>query len=220
MQFTRHSRPTAVFVLISALIWVGAPLQGQAQGADEAYRLSEEDWPCHGRYRLAFSAGSFWQGPGLDGAAAALADDEALRKLAERVMAPDAGRDAGTTLIEDFARDHGDAATRRRRLTLLFAAVLDEANLYRRFILEGIVGFVARRRLAADLLAQTELRYQALAADPSPAARAELKALEQRRFWQKRAFDSADGEARFLCHRLTSLEGKLGGLAREIAGRL
>lgn len=186
---------------------------------DTTLELSAEDWPCHGRYREAFSAGAFWQGPSLDGAEAALRGAPETRKLAEALAAPETSEAEAAKSIAGHAAAATDSA-RSHRLALLFAGLLEEANLYRRFILEGIVGMMGRRRLAATALAQSQLELEDLAGDPSPEATAARKALEQRRFWQKRALDKADGDARFLCHRLTALEGKLGALSRAIASHL
>jgi hypothetical protein len=211
----------ALGIWLTAVLAPGgtAPHAQQAPG-ERADEISEADWPCHGRYRPAFSAGAFWQGPTLDGTAAELTRRPEARKLAERVVAPETNHEEAEALIGGFAADQAGEAARGRALAVLFTGVLEEANLYRRFVLEGILGAVGRGRLAAAALAQSELALQGLAGDPSPAAAVERKALEQRRFWQHRAFERATGEARFLCHRLTALEGKLGNLARAIAGHL
>ncbi len=66
----------------------------------------------------------------------------------------------------------------------------------------------------------TTSEYQILAAVRSPEAEAKRKLIEQRRFWQRRAFEKAEGEARFLCQRLISLESRLGALVRSIRGHL
>lgn len=194
--------------------------RAQQTTAEQAIVITEEDWPCHGRYRPAFSAGAFWQGAPLDGLAAELEQRPETRKLAERVVAPETGHEEAEALIQGFAAKPSGEVARGRELAVLFVGVLAEANLYRRFVLEGIVAAVGRSRLAAEALADSELAIQDLAADPSPSAKTRLEALEQRRFWQQRAFEGAGGEARFLCHRLTSLEGKLGKLARAIASHL
>ena len=203
---------------MAALAWT-AP-RAQQTPADHAIVITEEDWPCHGRYRPAFSAAAFWQGPSLDGMAVELEQRPETRKLAERIVAPETGQQEAETSIAGFAAEQPGEEMRRRALTVLFVGVIAEANLYRRFILEGIVASVGRGRLAAAALAESELAIQDLADDPAPSAEAGRDALEQRRFWRQRAFEQASGEARFLCHRLTSLEGKVGRLARAIAGYL
>ena len=208
------------WLMILGLFLAGPPALAQSAAEEDPYLLREADWPCHGRYRETYSAGAFWQGPPLDGAQQALERAPEIHKLAETIVAPDIGAAAAQPMIDAFAADQPAGEARRRRLTLLFAAVLEESNLYRRFVLEGIVAMMGRRRLAAEALARSELAYQSRAAETSDEAQAERKALEQRRFWQQRAFDEAEDEARFLCHRLTTMEGKLGRLTRAIAGHL
>ena len=204
----------------AVLLVIQVPLHAQSAAEDDGFLISEQDWPCHGRFRIVFSAGSFWQGPSLDGIEGDLQRDAEVLRLAERLVAPETGEDTGRGAIEAFAAGLESGPGRERRLAGLFAAVLAESNLYRRFVMEGIAAMVARRRLAAEQLAATEVKLQILAEDRSSEAADQRKTLEQRRFWQNRAFERADGDSRFLCHRLTALEGKLGILSRAIAGRL
>ena len=197
-----------------------APLHAQHTVGDDGFPISEQDWPCHGRIRIAFSAGSFWQGPSLDGTDGELERDAEAVRLAERLVAPGTSKGTGRGAIEAFAGRLESGPGRERRLAVLFAAVLAESNLYRRFVMEGIAAMVARRRLAGEQVASTDVKLQILADDRSAEAAARRKTLEQRRFWQQRAFQGADDDSRFLCHRLTALEAKLGVLAREIAHQL
>ncbi len=215
-----NRRYLTAWLITLGLGLAGPPVLAQSAAETDPYLLREADWPCHGRYREFYSAGAFWQGPPLDGALDALERAPKIRKLAEAIVAPDVGEAAARPMIEAFAADLPADKKRGRRLTLLFAAVLEESNLYRRFVLEGIVAMMGRRLLAADAVARSDVAYQSLAAETSEKAAAERKALEQRRFWQQRAFDEAEDEARFLCHRLTAMEGKLGRLARAIAEHL
>jgi hypothetical protein len=157
---------TVWLTAVLALAWA-APRAQQAP-AVRTFELTEDDWPCHGRYRPAFSGGAFWQGPPLDGAAAELERRPATRRLAERVVAPETPQEEAETLIGDFAAELSGDDGRGRELAVLFAGVLEEANLYRSFVLEGIVGAVGRGRLAAETLAQSELALQGLDGDPAP----------------------------------------------------
>lgn len=214
----RSTRSAAGIALLSLLLFSGPEAHAQA-GGPATLELSERDWPCHGVYREAFSAGAFWQGPPLVGALDAVRDAPEIKKLAESLAAPETSESEAGKLIADHAAAATES-TRSRQLALLFAGLLEEANLYRRFILEGIVGMMGRRRIAAAALAQSRLELEDLAGDPSAEAKATREALEQRRFWQKRALDKADGDARFLCNRLIALEGRLGVLSRAIASHL
>ncbi len=189
-----------------------------AQQQEERYHLTEADWPCHGRYRLEFDAGAYWRGPeDLQALQASANGTVDVRPLAEDLFAPQTGLEAGTPMIADFASALPVGPERNQRLALLFAAVMKEANLYRKFVLEGIVGLVARHRIAADELAKVEAEYARMASTGS-ATPDERKALADKRFWLQRAADGAEGDARFLCHRLNAMDGKLGALARTIEG--
>lgn len=203
--------------LVAALAMPGA---ARAQQEDGAMMLNEADWPCPGKYRLAFSAAEVWAGPPPGPETDTWRDDADVRALAERLASPETMSDRTPDMVAAFAaRIAGDPA-RDARLTLLFRGVLDELNLFRRFILEGIVGFVARRMLAADALAGFESELDALPDDGAAATEKTRKTLAYRRFWTARVIEKSEGEARFQCQRLNALEGKLGTLARAIAGHL
>ena len=215
-----HRRGIGARLLTACLLVAAVGWQGPVAQDREVYRLTEEDWPCHGRYRAEFEAGTIWAGPVLDPAEAKRREVPAIVKLAEEAAAPQTSVDQATDMIDTFADGLPQGEQKDRSLAMLFYAVLDELNLYRRFILEGIVQFVARHRLAVDVLASVEAEYQALAYDHSEQANAKRKSLDHRRFWVGRAVEEAEDEARFLCQRLNSLEGRLGSLARAIAVHL
>jgi hypothetical protein len=213
--------PRWVPILLTVIFFLTSTLTlAQNAPRDNVYTLREADWPCHGRYQETFSAGAFWQGPLLESAVEELEREPVIRKLAETVVAPDTAIEAAKVMIHDYAASLPESDLRGRSLALLFAAILNESNLYRRFILEGIVGMMGRRRLAAQALAESETEYQSLAVDPSPEAEVKRRSIERLRFWQNRAYDKAAGEARFLCQRLISLESKLGALARAVSSNL
>lgn len=200
--------------------FAGAPALAQETREHAPLVLDEDDWPCPAPYRLEFSPGAVWTGPRLGPDSAAWREDAGVRRLAEEVAAPETALRQAPARIEAFAATLADDPTRNRRLTRLFHGVLDELNLYRRFILEGILGFVARHRLAAEALADIEAELHGLPTDGTDRTARRREALAQQRFWAARALDDAQGEARFLCHRLTALEAKLGVLARAIAAQL
>jgi hypothetical protein len=194
-----------------------APAPGAAQEGDRL-DLYEDDWPCHQRFRPALEAAAVWSGSPIDAAAQRWRDEAPVRRLAERLANPETSPRQGEKLIDQFAE--ALAERRAERLRMLFTGVLDEINVYRGFAVDGIWEFVARRRLTERVLAETEAAYAALADDPSPDREARRKTLEHQRFWQYRMIDDFADEARFLCNRLTYLEGKLGTLARRIAKQI
>ncbi len=214
-------RFTALAGALLVLLLAAPPGSARAQTQEEgAFLLTEADWPCHAKYRLAFSSEAYWRRPVLGEATEGWRHDREVRKLAEELATAETMLRAAERRVEAFGATLAQDGTRNRRLSLLFHAVLDEINLYRRFILEGIVGFIARHRLAAEVLARTEAELRSLPEDDSPNTAKTRKKLEERRFWQDRAVDDAMDEARFLCKRLDSLDAKLGILAHAITGQL
>ncbi len=212
---------TALAGALLVLLLAAPPGSARAQTQEEgAFLLTEADWPCHAKYRLAFSSEAYWRRPVLGEATEGWRHDREVRKLAEELAMAETMLRAAERRVEAFGATLAQDGTRNRRLSLLFHAVLDEINLYRRFILEGIVGFIARHRLAAEVLARTETELRSLPEDDPPNTAKTRKKLEERRFWQDRAVDDAMDEARFLCKRLDSLDAKLGILAHAITGQL
>jgi hypothetical protein len=209
----RHIVSSAAMVIALGL----APVIGAAQEEDRL-DLYEKDWPCHQRYRPQIDAAAVWTGPPLDAATRRWRDEPSVRRLAERLASPETSPRQGVELIDALAAEL--AAPRAERLTMLFAGVLDGINGYRRFAVDGIWEFVARRRLTEKVLAETEAAYAEVADDGSPDRAVRRQELERQRFWQYRLIDDFADEARFLCTRLTYLEGKLGTLARRIAGHI
>ncbi|MFQ5784463.1 MAG: hypothetical protein ACE5H8_06535 [Alphaproteobacteria bacterium] len=216
---TRRAIATAVLAarLVAGLV-AGALAAAPAVAQQADSGLGEADWPCRGGYRPALAAAAVWTGPELGDARQRWRDDPAVRKLAERLASPETSPDQGVREIDRFAAALGD--DRRRRLILLVAGLIEEINVYRRFAVAGVWEFTAKRRLLADVMAETETRYRALPYDGAAASEAERKRLEEQRFWQSRAYEDFDDEARYLCKRLVYLEGKLGALARAIAAHV
>ena len=183
------------------LLAPGAP--GQETQPGQPYRLKTEDWPCEQPYQAELPLGLGWSRPTLLQGLPSWRDRPELSHLVEKVTAFDSATPRSLEAIAAYAAGlPADPSARGRELALLYRGLLDEANFYRGIVLTGILQFMAQQRLAADLVAEAELAFQAtdIADDPARAA------AEERHFWTVRALERAQGEARFQCGRLAAID--------------
>ena len=198
---------------LSALLaaaMVTAAAQAENLRSAEPYRLAAEDWPCEQPYREALPPGLGWSRPDLLEGLPDWRQQPELRRLVEKVTAFDSATPRSLEAINDFVAGlPREPARRDRELALLYRGLLDEANFYREIVQTGILQFMAQERLAADLVAEAELAFQATEPDDA-AAKA---AAEQRHFWAVRALERAQGEARFQCNRLAAIDARFQRMA-------
>ena len=198
---------------LSALLaatMVTATAQAENLRGAEPYHLAAEDWPCEQPYREALPPGLGWSRPDLLDGLPDWRQQPALRRLVEKVTAFDSATPRSLEAIAGFVAGlPADPARRDRELALLYRGLLDEANFYREIVQTGILQFMAQERLAADLVAEAELAFQAT--DPGDAAA--MAAAEQRHFWAVRALERAQGEAGFQCGRLAAIDARFQRMA-------
>lgn len=177
------------------------------------YRLEAKDWPCEQPYQAALALGLSWTRPELLRDLPDWRADDRLRRLVERISAFDSPTARSVADITAYAADlPRDPASRDHQLVALYGGLLDEANFYRDIVITGILQFMGQQRLAADLVAESELAFQEASATDE-VARTDL---EQRHFWAMRALDRAEGEARFQCGRLAAIDARFARMAAAV----
>ena len=127
-------------------------------------------------------------------------EDAAVRDVVEFAANPENPPDLGTKRIAGFAAPHG--AEREERLMLVFAGLLDQFNLLREFVIEGVRDFV----LAKILRGAVDRNEAAIAALPPDAREEQRQGYVEARFWDARRMDDALEEAEFLCRRYGYLD--------------
>jgi hypothetical protein len=179
----------------------------------EPYRLEAKDWPCEQPYRAELPLGLAWNRPELLQDVPDWRAEPSLRQLVETVTAFDSPTERSVEAITAFAAAlPPDPAARARELATLYQGLLEEANFYRELVQTGILQFMAQERLAADLVAESELAFQTTASDDATS----LKTIENQHFWATRAVDRAQGEARFQCGRLAAIDGRFARMAAAV----
>ena len=200
-----------------AVVALASPADAQEVRQAEPYRLEAQDWPCEQPYRSELPLGLGWSRPELLESLPDWRAEPELRRLVERVTAFDSSTPRSLEAIAGFVTAlPTDTAIRERRLALLYRGLLDEANFYREIVRTAILQFMAQERLAADLVAEAELAFEATeTADASV-----RKLAEERHFWATRALDRAQGEARFQCGRLAAIDARFQRMAAAVDAAL
>ncbi len=183
---------------------------------------TDPDWPCVQRKVPTISAGMIWAGPALDQALRSTwRADEAVARLVPRLAARRTELEEAETLIESFASGL-KAATRGRRLALLFAGVLESINTERRQIMAGIERYTRKQRELAQAVRKTrdELSAVLKMANRSDADKARRRKLEETLSWQSRIHDEREQSLQFVCESPVLLEQRAFAIARAIMNHL
>ena len=108
-------------------------------------------------------------------------------------------------------------AEREERLLLVFAGLLDQFNLLREFVIEGVRDFVLRAKILRDAVVGTMRRCAALPPEARGGAAPGLRSSPR---LDARRMDDAMEEAEFLCRRYGYLDRKLRELTAAIRAAL
>lgn len=191
----------------AALALAAAGLPAVAAGEDP-------DWPCVQRLVPTISAGMVWAGPPLDGLPDWHTDPEVAKlagELADRRLAP---ADAEAR-VEDFAETLQDA-DRSRKLSMLFAAVLETVNADRSSVINGIKSYARRQKALASKIEATLAELDALPRDGSPEQQARRAELTEQNTWDTRIYEERERSLAYLCETPVLLEQRVFAIARAI----
>lgn len=177
-------------------------------------------WPCEQALVLEVPAAVVWDGPSVDGLQGQWKSDPGISALVQRLTARDTDPTAYEPLIEAYTTAIQPPAERDRRLTLLFAGVLEVLNADRSKLNAGILRYSRDQQRRAEVLDKDLTEMVRLESDGSDEARRRLEALSQRIELEQRIFDDREKSLTFLCARPRVVEQRIGDLARTIATHL
>jgi len=198
---------------LAALLLLGG---GRLVGAGAA---EDADWPCVQRKVPEISAGMVWAGPPIgDADRAAWREDPAIAELAQRLAARGVPAEADEAAVAEFAAAAG--ADKDRKLTLLFAGILDTINGERADILAGIERYAKRQRALAEKLEHQAAELDALPVDGTAAQQARRAELAEMQAWDTRIFDNRERSLSYVCEKPVQLEQRVFALARTIMAHL
>jgi hypothetical protein len=186
------------------LLWAGA--------ASAAVPGANPDWPCQQVLVPVLSAGMLWAGPPVDKAGDWHTDPE-VSALVQRIAPSDVPVAQGEAAIAAFAKTLG--TDRARRLTLVFAGLLDETNQQRSDMIEHIKDLGERQRNLARLIDHLTAELDAEPADgqANTAARTDL---QQRWTFTSRTYAEVQRTMQYACDAPRTLDARLGAYARAL----
>ena len=174
------------------------------------------DWPCDAPLAERFDPVQVW-GSALPGPLPGdWRQDAAVREVVEFAANPENPASQGTKRIAGFAAPLG-RADREQRLMLVFAGLLEQFNLLRGFVIEGVRDFVVRAKILREAVDRNEAAAAAL---PTEAREEQRRGHLEAGAWDARRMDDAIEEAEFLCHRYGYLDKKLRQLTAGIRAAL
>jgi len=182
--------------------------------------MAEEipNWPCDLPLAERFTPTEVW-GTALPAAPPAdWREDPAVREVVEFAANPENPPSQGAKKIAAFAAPL--KAEREQRLLLVFAGLLEQFNLLRGFVIEGVRDFVLRARILRDAIAQSDAAIAALPAGGGGEAKERRRGYAEARAWDARSMDDAMEEAEFLCRRYAYLDEKLRRLTEAVRSAL
>jgi hypothetical protein len=184
-------------------------------GAAPAVAEEIRDWPCDAPLTERFDPVQVWGSTLPRPLAAGWRQDAAVRDVVEFAANPENPPGQGAKRIAAFAAPLG--TDREERLMMVFAGLLDQFNLLRGFVIEGVRDFVLRAKILREAIERNEAAVSAL---PTQAREEERLGYLEARSWDARQMDDALEEAAFLCRRYGYLDKKLRELTAGIRAAL
>lgn len=172
------------------------------------------DWPCPQPLAERFVPEAVWGGPLPAPLPAGWRDDPAVRGVVEFAANPENPPGSGIKQIAAFADSLG--TDREARLMMVFAGLLDQSNLLRGFVIEGVRDFVLRAKILREAVDRHDAALAALPPDGGGEIEEQRQGYVEARFWDARRMDDALEEAEFLCRRYGYLDRKLRQLTATV----
>jgi hypothetical protein len=175
------------------------------------------DWPCVQVFVPTLSAASIWDGPPVDDYLKTWTENRDVAAVATRAVSRSVPDDEATQAVDSFAE--GVKGDQEKTLTMLFAAIFDEANRTRSKAIDGIRRFSrAQQEQLRNMNTTIGELERARAQTPQDAAR--VKELTEQLAWQRRIIEERQRSLGALCEQPVIIERRLGTLARTIASHM
>lgn len=201
--------PRALALSAAVLCAAAGQQVAWAQGFEK-----DPSWPCIQRKVPSISAGMVWAGPPLDEVGNDWRNDPTVAALASKIASRRTSIEEAKTAIEQFAKEAGDE--RSRKLTMLFAGVLDIINHDRASIIAGIGRYAERQQALAEKIEKQSAQLAALPSDGTEAQQSDRADLEEIQTWDIRIFEEREHSLTYVCEQPVLLEQRAFALGREI----
>jgi len=197
----------SIFALCLALLPAAAAAQAQ----------QDPDWPCIQRKVPTIGAGTVWSGPELPQGSDWAKDFEAAA-LAQKLASRRTPVEEADGLIDAFAAASG--ADKDKRLTDVFAGVLELINTERSRVVAGIGRYAAGQKKLADRIRGEAEQLGEATDSPMTEVPAAMKDVQTAVKWDMRIFDERRRSLTYVCEVPVLLEKRLFEIGRKIQERL
>jgi hypothetical protein len=202
-------------VLLAAVLPAQVFMQVSTQALAQAQ--PDPDWPCIQRKVPTISAGAVWNGPRLPPGSDWDKDFEAAA-LAQTLASRRTSLDDVDGILDAFVAKAG--AEKDRRLTNVFAGVLELVNNERDRVLDGIDRYArGQQRLAARIRGEAGTLGQATDS-PMTEVPAAMKDVASAVKWDTRIFDERRRSLTYVCEVPVILEKRVFEIGRKVQDRL
>ncbi len=182
-----------------------------------AIDTANPDWPCVQRKVEKLTSAQLWDGPPVDDLTKWWEDRE-VGALVRLVVSRRVPMETAEEEIQKFAETMPEGPERDKRLTLLFAGVLDETNKVRSSVVTGIERFqrrqVARsKRLQEQSSKIADLRRRAAKGED---VAGQVGALQEKYDWNARVFKERQDNIPLACEIPVEIEQRAFAIGRTI----
>jgi hypothetical protein len=181
--------------------------------------LSSPDWPCVQRKVTVISPAQVWDGPPIDGIKEF---DPAIRDLTEVLESRRVSPEDADKAIKEYAAQQPEAE-RDKKLTELFASLLNEINTDRQFVMSKVEEFQKRQKgRAAELEREGQkLAEKGIAAtDELLPTETKLTPEQQEYNWNARIFQERQQNLTMACEIPALIEQRVFEIARLIRAQM
>ena len=176
------------------------------------------DWPCELPFAERLAPEAVWGAPLPQALSDGWRDDAAVVEVVEFAANPENPPGEGERKIAAFAEGLG--ADRQQRLLLVFAGLLEQSDILRGFVIEGVRDFIVRAKILSAAVDRNQAAIAALPADGGTELERQRRGYLEARAWDARNLGDALEEAEFLCHRYAYLDEKLRRLTEAVRSAL
>lgn len=198
-------------ILVAAAMVLGASAPAQAIDTENP------DWPCVQSKVKTLTSAQLWDGPPVEDIKGWWEDDE-VNKLVRFAISRRVAMEEVEAAIAKFAESMPEGAERDKRLTLLFAGVLDQTNSVRTSVVNGIEKFQRRQVARAKKLEEesskvAELRHGLSLEEELPP---EVQKLKDQFDWDARVFKERQENIPLACEIPVEIEQRAFAIGRTI----
>lgn len=182
-----------------------------------AVDTANPDWPCVQRKVVKLTSAQIWDGPPVDDVKNWW-EDRKVGKLVRIIVSRRIPMEQVEEAVQKFAETMPEGAERDKRLTLLFAGVLDETNKVRSSVVSGIERFQRRQVARSKRLEEQSSEIAQLSRREAKGedVASQIEALQEKYDWNARVFKERQDNIPLACEIPVEIEQRAFAIGRTI----